>query len=231
VSDVREENVGSGPHEIRIVEDRWATFRHIIEAVAIVAAGAWAFYVFVYQEKIKPQSQPASLSIDISMSEISHTARLDIVAVKLAFRNSGQTEIDVAADGFTVWGERFGHHVSTRRRELPFFAAFDRDLPIESKTVVRSSMELRDMAVGGYAGNHIIMEPADDETLIYTIAIPHDAYDVLYARIIAVPLKTSQTAKIPVTVKRQPDGSYWLSFHKDFAGIEDDNDAYFSVPQ
>jgi hypothetical protein len=231
VSDVREETAGSGPREIRIVEDRWATFRHIIEAVAIVAAGAWAFYVFVYQEKIKPQSQPASLSIDVSMYEISHTARLDIVGIKLVFRNSGQTEIDVAADGFSVWGERFGHHVAVRRRELSFYSGFDRDLPIESKAVVRSSMELRDMAVGGYPGNHIIMEPADLETLVYTIVIPHDAYDLLYARVIAVPLKTSQVTKIPITITHESDGSYWLSLRKDFDGIEDDNDAYFSVPQ
>jgi hypothetical protein len=231
VSDAREETVGSGTYEVRIVEDRWATFRHIIEAVAIVAAGAWAFYVFVYQEKIKPQSQPASLTIDVSMYEISHTARLDIVGVKLVFRNSGQTEIDVAADGFSVWGERFGRAVVARRRELPFYSGFDRDLKVESKTVVRSSMELRDMAVGGVPGNHIIMEPADLETLVYTIVIPHDAYDLLYARVIAVPLKTSQVSKIPVTIKRRSDGSYWLSFHKDDDGTEDDNDAYFSVPQ
>ncbi len=221
----------SEPYEIRIVEDRWATFRHIIEAVAIVAAGAWAFYTFVYQEKLKPQSQPASLSLEISMYEISHTARHDIVGVKVSFRNSGQTEIDVAADGFSVWGERFGHAVVARRHELGSLSTFDRDLASPSKTVVRSWIELRDMAVGGYVGNHIIMEPADTESLVYTIAIPHDAYDLLYARVIAVPLKTSQVKKIPVTIERQSDGSYWLSFRKDFDGSEDDNDAYFSVPQ
>jgi hypothetical protein len=231
VSDALEETVRPEPRDIRIIEDRWATFRHIVEAIAIVAAGAWAFYVFVYQEKIKPQSQPASLSIDVSMYEISHTARLDIVGIKLEFRNSGQTEIDVAADGFSVWGERFGDRVAERRRELPFYSGFARDLAIESKTVVRSSMELRDMAVGGYPGNHIIMEPADLETLVYTIVIPHDAYDLLYARVIAVPLKTSQVSKIPVGVKRESDGSYWLSFRKGFDGTEDDNDAYFSVPR
>ncbi|MBC5799358.1 MAG: hypothetical protein GIW94_05210 [Candidatus Eremiobacteraeota bacterium] len=31
------------PQAIRLVEDRWATIRHVVEAVAIVAAGAWAF--------------------------------------------------------------------------------------------------------------------------------------------------------------------------------------------
>ncbi len=45
-------------HKIRIIEDPWATFRHVIEAVAIVAAGLWAFYIFVYQEKIKPSGEP-----------------------------------------------------------------------------------------------------------------------------------------------------------------------------
>ena len=44
------------PRSIRLVEDRWATIRHVVEAVAIVGAALWAFYVFVYQERIKPAS-------------------------------------------------------------------------------------------------------------------------------------------------------------------------------
>jgi hypothetical protein len=46
------------PREIRLVEDPWATLRHVVEVLALVAAGAWAFYTFIYQEKIKPANEP-----------------------------------------------------------------------------------------------------------------------------------------------------------------------------
>ena len=30
------------PRTVRLIEDRWATVRHAVEAIAIVAAGIWA---------------------------------------------------------------------------------------------------------------------------------------------------------------------------------------------
>jgi hypothetical protein len=228
---VPEPNAPLKPYDVRIIEDRWATFRHIVEAVAIVAAGGWAFYTFVYQEKIKPAGMPAALTLGIAMSELGHTAQRDIVDLKLTFHNSGQTEIDVAADGYSIWGIRYKKDVVPRRREEKFGSMTERDLGIASKTIIKSSMELRDMAVNGYPGNHIILEPADTLPIEATVVIPHDAYDLLYARVIAVPLKTSQTAKIPVTVKHESDGSYWLTFPKDSDAFEDDDDSYFAVPQ
>ena len=219
------------PYEVRIIEDRWATFRHFVEAAAIVAAGAWAFYTFVYQEKLKPASQPAALTLNIEMSAVGRTPLHDVVGVKLSFHNAGQTEIDIAADGFSIWGERFGSRVVTRKHEADGTDTYEHDLAIVSKTVVRSSMELRDRAVGGYAGNHIVLEPADNETIELTVVLPHHAYDLLYARVVAVPVKTSETAKIPVTVEHRKDGSYWLALPHESDANEDDNDAYFSVPQ
>ena len=219
------------PYEVRIIEDRWANFRHVIEAVAILAAGAWAFYTFVYQEKLKPASQPAALAVGIDMRELGHTTGHDIVGIRLSFHNAGQTEIDIAADGFTVWGERFGTRVVENRFEKADINGFERGLGMVSKQVVRSSMELRDMAVHGHPGNHIVLEPADNETVETTVELAHGAYDLLYARVIAVPCKTSETAKIPVSIKRETDGSYWLTFAKGSDATEDDNDAYFSVPQ
>jgi len=231
VTDAPIPTVRSEPYEVRIIEDRWATFRHVIEAVAILAAGAWAFYTFVYQEKIKPASQPAALAIGIAMRSLSHAPEHDIVGVRISFHNAGQTELDIAADGFTIWGERFKTQTIAHRTEKTDSDDFERQLGLASKTVVRSSMELRDMALHGYAGNHIVLEPADVETIETTIALAHGAYDLLYARVIAVPLKTSQTAKIPVSAYRKVDGSYWLKIAPGFDATEDDNDAYFSVPR
>ena len=60
---------------------------------------------------------------------------------------------------------------------------------------------------------------------------PRLKYDLLYARVIAVPVKTSQTKRVSVTVRRDANGSYWLALPQNADATEDDNDAYFSVPQ
>jgi hypothetical protein len=87
---------------IRLVEDRWATFRHILEVVAIIAAGAWAFYTFCYQEKIKPAGEPASIEETLCITRLGRDAQRDIIDASFGFRNTGKTEIDIAADGWSL---------------------------------------------------------------------------------------------------------------------------------
>jgi hypothetical protein len=36
------------PRAIRLIEERWTVIRHAVEAIAIVLAGLWGLYVFVY---------------------------------------------------------------------------------------------------------------------------------------------------------------------------------------
>ncbi len=199
MSDEPQSRLRSEPYAVRIIEDRWTTFRHIIEAVAILAAGLWAFYIFVYQEKIKPAGQPAALNTGITIRTLGHNARRDILGLRISLHNSGQTEIDIAADGYDIWGERYVH----------------------------GFMELRDMAIGGHAGNHIVLEPGDNETFEDVVTVPHGLYDLFYARVIAVPIKTSQKTKLPIDIVRHSDGSYWLNVHG--TNDEDDNDAYYAI--
>jgi hypothetical protein len=45
---------------IRIVRD-------VVEIAAIVAAGLWAFYVFVYENRIKPSFLPPELAVTASI--------------------------------------------------------------------------------------------------------------------------------------------------------------------
>jgi hypothetical protein len=35
-----------------------AIVRDVVEVVAIIAAGAWAFYIFAYENRIKPAMAP-----------------------------------------------------------------------------------------------------------------------------------------------------------------------------
>ncbi len=134
------------PQTIRLVEDRWTTIRHVVEALAIVAAGAWAFYTFFYQEKIKPAGEPPSLSLVPHVTRLGRDARRDFVDVSFDFRNTGKTELDIAADGWNVWGIRYGHRPCARRSIRPTRASTKTRsprVPCISSTALRTCVPLQ----------------------------------------------------------------------------------------
>jgi hypothetical protein len=209
---------------IRIVEDQWATFRHIIEAIAIVAAGAWAFYTFIYQEDIKPANEPAALDVTIALHRLGHDDRRELLGIAVHFHNSGKTEINVAAN---VWGERFATRQSATRVDRPALHDYTFGLPRVSRRMVRTFVELRDMAVGGRSGSNIVLEPDANETIDDVVVVPRGEYDLLHGQVIAVPVKTSQTQKVHVAVVSTKTGGYWLKPGSD--AFEDDNDTDFAL--
>jgi hypothetical protein len=209
------------PYHVRIAEDRWATLRHIVEAVAIVGAGIWAFYTFIYQEQIKPAHEPAALTASVAVRGLGHDRLRDFFGLTLFFHNTGKTEIDIAADGYNVWGEHYGTrpaiHASHERNRRWYRAT----LPIVSRQLIAALVELRDVAVGGRVATHIIMEPDASDNIQSVFAVPRGAYDLIHAQVIAVPVKRSMQGKIAIAIQTYRDGSYMLTPPTDFE--EDDN--------
>ena len=198
------------PRSIQLIEDRWANVRHIAEAIAIVAAGLWAFYVFVYQEDIKPAHEPAALVLSISIHRLGRDARHEILLVGIDYRNVGKTEIDIAADGFDLWGIRYASHIRPRALFSKHGADIYNDVPEVSRSLIRASMELRARARNGDPRRHIIIEPGATESVDTTVVLPRGAYDALQALVIAVPAKTSANGKLNITITRPPQVGLWL---------------------
>jgi hypothetical protein len=216
----------SETYHVRIAEDRWATLRHVVEAVAIVLAGVWAFYTFVYTEKIKPAGEPAALSVTISVKSLGRSSTRDDFGYALTFSNTGKTVLDVAADGYNIWGERYGARPVLWKRDGPNRHEYSNDLPIVSRRLITAFAELRAKAVGGRALSHIEIEPGSTETIAGVFAVPRGAYDVIQAQVIAVPVKTS-AAQVVVRVLKDRVGGYWLQPPD---GVdEDDNSTEFVV--
>jgi hypothetical protein len=219
----------AGPHHIRLEEDRWSTLRHIVEAVAIVAAGVWAFYTFIYQEKIKPASEPAALSDTIAIRSLGQTRTREIMGITLSFHNTGKTAIDIAADGYNVWGRRYGRNPIVRQRIGAARREYNADLPIVSQRLVASMAELRDMAVGGRKGQHIFIEPGAVDSISQVLAVPRGTYDIVRAQVFAVPVKRTRVEKVPVAIATNKVGGYWLM--PSGSGVEeDDNTTDFVLP-
>jgi hypothetical protein len=216
------------PRAIRLVEDPWATVRHIVEAVALVAAGAWAFYTFIYQEKIKPAGEPAVLDDSITVQRMGQDRTRDVLEISMHLHDEGKTQIEIAADGFNVWGDRYASNVTQTSLDLPNDKAYHNGDALVSERLISSFVELRDPAVGGKVGVHSTLDPGETVTIPAIIVVPRGAYDVIRAQVIAVSVKTPVRTRVSVHVERKPDGSFVL--HPRAPGVfEDDNSIYFGL--
>ncbi len=216
------------PRTIRLAEDRWANVRHIVEVVAIVAAGLWGFYVFIYQERIKPAGEPAALVPSVVVERLGRDAHRDVLRVSLRFRNTGKGEIDIAADAFNIWGDRYGSRPVVATEDTPNHRVYANTVPLVSTHLLETRSELRQSAQGGRKGYNFVIESGASNDMSYVIVIPRGTYDLIRAQVIAVPVKFPVSSPVRVTMQRLRDGAAWL--RADSPGtFEDDADVQFAL--
>ncbi|HEY8313539.1 MAG TPA: hypothetical protein VIG51_05140 [Candidatus Baltobacteraceae bacterium] len=217
------------PRAIRVIEDRWTTIRHVVEALAIIAAGVWAFYTFFYQEKLKPAAEPPALAPSISISRLGRDAGRDILKISVAYHNTGKTEIDLAADAVNLWGVRFASNDKPQRENGTGTRSYLLTVPVVSRRLIASITELRAAARGGRPGFQNVIEPGATTTISNVIALRRGQYDLIHAQIIAVPVKLHETG---VRVDFVPEKGGGTFLRPDPArAFEDDNDADFALTQ
>ena len=91
------------PKTIRLIEDRWTVIRHAVEAIAIVAAGIWAFYVFIYQERIKPALEPPSLELNLDFDRGTIVRGVRVANLVVTVHNTGHSDVSFVATAFSAW--------------------------------------------------------------------------------------------------------------------------------
>ena len=90
---------GHRSHRVRIVRD-------VVEIVAILAAGFWAFYVFVYENRIKPSFSDPQVSVGATLEKTSQSGGAVGVLLKTNIRNEGSVRFDFAGYYVTVLATR-----------------------------------------------------------------------------------------------------------------------------
>lgn len=101
----REIHVRSHPSP---VED----WRHIVEIVALIAAAIWGFYVFIYQERIKPASITPQLQPSVTVDHSPLDGGREFVKVKIGMTHSGGAPLAIAGMVVNVYGIRYGQNDS-----------------------------------------------------------------------------------------------------------------------
>jgi hypothetical protein len=93
---------------------RVRTARDIIEMVAILAAGIWAFYVFVYENRILPSLAQPNVSITATLQK--HGVHNGLVAVELStsIRNIGTVRAHFLGIVTVVYGQKIAAYASAQ---------------------------------------------------------------------------------------------------------------------
>ncbi len=82
-----------------------AIARDLVEIVAIVLAGIWAIYVFIYTDRIEPFQKPVAPAVDASMTV--EGARGDLLAVRISqsIKNVGPVQLRVMGRVANISGD------------------------------------------------------------------------------------------------------------------------------
>ena len=81
-----------------------ATIRDVVEIVAILAAGVWAFYTFVYENQIKPANAQPEAQVEGSLTRLGTRHGLIAIGSHVKITNVGTTDIWMFGFAETVLG-------------------------------------------------------------------------------------------------------------------------------
>lgn len=102
-----------------------------VQTLAIVLAGAWAVYTFVYEAKIAPGLAPPSLSVTTKLERVGERDGVVAIRSTVTRTNVGQAEVRVLGLTYNVMGVkvRFGEAAAEAVAvpgELPASSTVDR---------------------------------------------------------------------------------------------------------
>jgi hypothetical protein len=154
-------------------------WRHAVEIVAFVAAGLWAFYVFVYEQRLKPLSEPPVLKSTIQIEPQPLRGENSLVTVILVLKNIGSPAVKVDGTVANVYGVRYEHlpdgHIEQSR--APGFGVFTRSQPVAERRLLVSLL-FGPAPPGGK--RTIQIDPGDDVVYYPHTVIASDRYDAVF---------------------------------------------------
>jgi hypothetical protein len=160
------------PHLIAIVRD-------VVEVLAILAAGVWAFYIFAYENRIKPSMANPDVDVTASIQKIGERNGLIAIGLHLRLQNIGTVKAHFLGLAVNVYGQRVVSsvsHVSPQRNPLKYvFAGFYRTgqpVPVYTYAYVTHlgdplSQEETELGPGTAIDNY------------RTFYVPHNRFDLL----------------------------------------------------
>ncbi len=179
-------------------------WRHVVEIAAFVVAAGWAFYVFVYQERIKPANEPGALDIVNPIVQHEDAPRgKEIVTIMLPMKNVGQPAVQLDAFIIDVSGVRYGSRV-VNSPQSSSNVAFNATLPQTVRAPLYSFLFV--YAPFGNGSNRAVLRPGINRDFGFSFALLRNAYDALVVNYSVCYQRADDTRVAPYTPQRAPNG-------------------------
>jgi hypothetical protein len=188
-----------GPHAV-------ATVRDVVEVVAILAAGIWAFYVFAYENRIKPAMADPDINVTASMQRLGARNGLIGVGLHLELRNVGTVRAHFLGLAVNVYGQRIvpaTSRVSSQQPGLRYtFARYYRAQP----AVLLYSWAYVTNLGNRSTGQDTMLDPGTAINNDHTFYVPTGRYDLLTLGI-DTPYTKFEDQVIPTHLSVTPQGA------------------------
>lgn len=196
--------------QVHSVPTRAEQIRTAVEIVAIVAAGLWALYTFVYEQRIKPLEEAPQFSLPTTVDQGPTTNGVVFLTIHKRLENTGNVPVDIAAESLNVYGERIDLPGGRMHREQTRSSVVvNADVPRKPVALLFSTAKLRSGAVGGNESAFFTpAHAAQEET--YLVAIPASTYPVILVTRKDFIRKAPITPKIVVRIEKTSLGGYDL---------------------
>lgn len=197
--------------ELRVhsVPSRAEQIRTAVEIIAIVAAGLWALYTFVYEQRIKPLAEAPEFSLPTIVDQGPTINGIAFLTIHKRLENTGNVPVDIAAESLSVYGESVGPRTErVKRRDDTAWVEIDADVPRQKVALLFSIAKLRGGSVGGRTNFYTPAHSSQEET--YLVAVPAKIYPVILIARTDYIGKAPIKAKIPVKIGIGLLGAYVL---------------------
>lgn len=187
-------------------------WRHVIEIVAFVVAAGWAFYVFIYQERIKPAQTPAQLQFNVTISHQPVHSGAEFVDLTVEVRNVGTVPLRVAGWAIAAYGYRY-----LPRLTQTLVTGINRNGTTLSRSLAESRPDLLNstyvkFAPFGASQPAFVMRPGGDAKVHGGFGIPRNKYDAIFLKYKYCFASSDNTHVYDPRPYRDSTGAYWFGF-------------------
>jgi hypothetical protein len=183
-----------------------AIVRDVVEVVAIVIAGFWAFYVFAYENRIKPSFAKPDVNATASMQRLGEHNGLVTVSLRLQLHNVGTVKTNFVGIAINVFGERVVPATPPPLPQQPgvryVFNGYSRTQDKATVYTVAYLTHIGDPKTGAETG----LDPGTSTEIQRVFYVPKSRFDLLTMAFDA-PFTKYDNITVPSHLAVTPDGT------------------------
>lgn len=186
-------------------------WRHIIEIVAFIVAAGWAFYIFVYQERIKPADTAPQVQFNVNVIHQPTASGAEFVSLIVEMRNVGSIPFKPAGFAIAAYGYRY-----LPKMTRSVFVSMRRNVVTLRHSLAESAPDLLQSTYTTFApfGSNApsLLRAGGQSTGRFGFGIPRNKYDGIYVKYKWCYVWANNDQVYNPHAYRDKTGAYWFAY-------------------